>query len=227
MKPLVITDVPRPDLEVVEHLRDAGSATVHEALGQTGLMHSRLRPSLPGTCIAGTAVTVLTQPGDNLMIHVAVEQCRDGDILVVVPLSESRDGYIGELLATALAHRGVQGVVIEGGYRDAGTLAGMRFPVWSLGAWGRGTRKERLGAVNVPVVCGGVLVAPGDAVVADDDGVAVVPRTELSAVLPRVLDRVGRERQTRERLGKGEISLDIYNLRPKLAALGLEYRRHG
>lgn len=223
MKTVVVTDPPRADAGDAEVLGSHGVATVHEALGRVGYLGPEFRPAWPGARIGGTAVTVLCWPGDNLMIHVAVEQCRPGDVLVVATNSPSTDGLFGELLATALARRGVRGAVLACGVRDVAELREMRFPVWSRAVSAQGSVKATAGAVNVPVVLGGQAVRPGDVVAADDDGVVIVPRAEVKQVISAARARVEKEAASRGAFADGQLGLDRYGLRDRLSELGIRY----
>ncbi|RSD20863.1 4-carboxy-4-hydroxy-2-oxoadipate aldolase/oxaloacetate decarboxylase [Amycolatopsis eburnea] len=223
MKPVIVTDPPRADLEEVTRLADYGVATVHEALGRSGLLGSGLRPIQDGARVGGTAVTALCWPGDNLMIHAAVEQCREGDVLVVTTTSPCTDGLFGELFATALRHRGVRGLVTTTGVRDVTDLRALGFPVWSAAISAQGTVKATAGAVNVPVAIGGQLIRPGDAILADDDGVLRVRREDVRKGLEAAKARLEKEAAAREAFATGQLGLDRYGLREKLAALGVRY----
>lgn len=220
---VVVTGIARADREVVDGLATFGVSTVHEAQGRTHLLDPALRPVFGGARVAGTAVTVSLPPGDNWMVHVAVEQCVEGDLLVVAPTTPSQAAYIGDLLATTLATRGVRGVVLDGGCRDVAELTAMRFPVWSRHVSAFGCVKESLGSVNVGVVCAGQWIEPGDVVVADDDGVVAVPRERAAAVLDAARAREQRETGIRQRYRSGELGLDMNDMRPALAAKGLIY----
>jgi 4-hydroxy-4-methyl-2-oxoglutarate aldolase len=227
MRNVIITGVARAEAAVVDVLAGLGVATVHEAIGRAGYLGPGLRPIQDGSRVGGTAVTAVCWPGDNLMIHAAAEQCRPGDLLVVTTASPSTDGMFGELLATSLAARGVRGLVIEAGVRDVAELRAMGFPVWSAAVSAQGTVKETAGAVNVPVSIGGQIVRPGDAIIADDDGVVCVPRRDVRQALAAAQARVAKEEQARQALADGQLGLDLYGLRDKLAARGVRYVPEG
>jgi len=223
MKSVVVRNIARADAALVKQLGALGTSTVHEAYGRDGLMKPYMRPVWAGGEAAGTAVTVLAHPGDNWMIHVAVEQCRPGDILVVGCSADNTDGMFGDLLATSLMARGVVGLVIDAGVRDVKSLREMGFPVWSRAISAKGTVKAALGAVNVPVVCAGVNVIPGDAVIADDDGVVVVRHKDAAEVATKGEKRHADEEGKRKQLASGVLGLDMYNMREPLEKAGLVY----
>ncbi len=226
MKNVVVTDCPRAALEDATTLGEYGTATVHEAQGRIGFLGPRLRPAWPGARIGGTAVTVLCWPGDNLMIHVAVEQCREGDVLVVATNSPSSDGLFGELFATALQRRGVRGVVLACGVRDVADLREMGFPAWSTAVSAQGSVKATAGAVNVPIVVEGQVIHPGDVIVADDDGVVCVPRANAPEVRELSAARVAKEEAARQAFREGELGLDRYGMRQRLDEFGITYVTH-
>ncbi|GAB3255359.1 RraA family protein [Arthrobacter pigmenti] len=223
MRNVIVTNPPRADLADVDALATFGVATVHEAMGRTGLVGPQLRPIQPLARIAGTAVTVLCWPGDNLMVHAAIEQCRPGDVLVVTTTSDCVDGMFGELFATAAQYRGVRGMVTTTGVRDVAELQQMNFPAWSAAVHAQGTVKATAGAVNVPVTLGRAVVRAGDVIVADDDGVLCVPRLQTGSVIESSAARVAKEEATRAAFREGQLGLDRYGLRPLLEELGVEY----
>jgi 4-hydroxy-4-methyl-2-oxoglutarate aldolase len=223
MKPTIVRNIPRADADVIRTLGQLGVATVHEAQARTGLMRPYMRPIYPAARAAGSALTILCQPGDNLMIHAAIEVCKPGDILVVTTTSESTDGMFGDLLAVSARSHGAVGLIIEAGVRDVADLTSMDFPVWAKAISAQGTVKATAGSVNVPIVAAGASINPGDVIVADVDGVVVVPRQAAADIARLGTERVAKEEKSREKLRNGELGLDFYGLRAKLQELGAQW----